>query len=299
MTSSQELRALLDAAVVGIFIIDQQGCIQEFNRAAERLFGYSAWEVVGSNVRMLMTDPDRIDDLGGHVTTYAIDTTGKGREFEARRKDGSLFPAFVSVGPMEGTEPPRLVGFVQDISYLRRAEEDAHRLQERLTHVSRLATVGEMSAGLAHELNQPLAAVANYAQACDRLLGMPTPDIEEVREALREITAQAVRAGDMIHRLRALARNDVLRRAPTDVNLLVTELSELIQHGSKAHDVEYKMVLAATLPPVEVDRPQMQHVILNLVSNAFEALKETHSRARKVTLRTQLLPEGEVEITVC
>jgi len=302
MSTSQEFQALLDAAVDGIIIIDQHGCIQEFNKAAESLFGYSAEEVLGSDVRMLMTDPER-NEHDRHVArdaaTSVMHIVGRGREVEARRKNGSLFPAFVSVGAMEGTEPPRFVGFVQDISFRRRAEEDFHRLQERLTHVSRLATVGEMSAGLAHELNQPLAAVANYAQACDRLLGMPNPDIEEVREALREITAQAVRAGDMIHRLRAFARNDVMRREPTDVNLLVRQLNELIQLSSKAHDVEYRMDLATTLPPVEVDRPQMQQVILNLVSNAFEALEETHNKARKVTVRTQLLPEGEVEITVC
>src|SRR5579859_6941418 len=87
-----------------------------------------------------------------------------------------------------------------------------HKLQERLAHVSRLATVGEMSAGIAHELNQPLTAVANYAQACDRLLALPDPDIGEIREALRQITAQAVRAGDIIRRLRTLARNDVVQR---------------------------------------------------------------------------------------
>src|SRR5579871_3353633 len=97
---------------------------------------------------------------------------------------------------------------------------DIHKLQERLTHVSRLATVGEMSAGIAHELNQPLTAVANYAQACDRLLALSDPDIAEIREALRQITAQAVRAGDIIRRLRTLARNDVVQRELVDVNVL-------------------------------------------------------------------------------
>jgi two-component system, LuxR family, sensor kinase FixL len=297
----QAFRALLDAAVDGIIIIDHQGCIQEFNRAAERLFGYPAREVLGSNVRMLMEDPDNSGHdtyLMRHVTTGEAHVLGRGREVEARRKDGSLLPVFLSVGVMEGSNPPRYVGFVQDISFRRRAEADSYRLQERLTHVSRLATVGEMSAGIAHEINQPLAAVANYAQACDRLLGMPNPDIEEVREALREITVQAVRAGDIIHRLRALARNDFMRREHTDVNLLVGELNELIQLSSKAHDVQFAMELTAALPPVEVDRSQMQQVILNLVCNALEALSATDLRQRKVVLRTQLLPEDQVEIAV-
>jgi two-component system, LuxR family, sensor kinase FixL len=294
-------QALLDAAADGIIIIDHQGCIQEFNRAAERLFGYPAREVLGSNVSILMAEPDGSGDdhsLMHQVTTGETQAVGRGREVEARRKDGSLLPVFLSVGVLEGSEPPRYVGFVQDISFRRRAEAESYRLQERLTHVSRLATVGEMSAGIAHELNQPLAAVANYAQACDRLLGMPNPDIEEVREALREITTQAVRAGDIIHRLRALARNDFMRRERTDVNLLVNELNELIQLGAKAHAVQFKMELTATLPPVEVDRSQMQQVILNLVYNALEALSATDLKQREVVLRTQLLPEGEVEIAV-
>src|SRR6201992_2548724 len=131
-----------------------------------------------------------------------------------------------------------------------------HKLQERLTHVSRLATVGEMSAGIAHELNQPLAAVANYAQACDRLLALPDPDIAEIRDALQQITAQAVRAGDIIRRLRALARNEDMRREPTDINKLVGELSELIQLDAKRYNVQYRLALAEQLPQVQVDAAQ-------------------------------------------
>jgi two-component system sensor kinase FixL len=285
-SQSQEFRALLEAAVDGIIIVDQQGCVQEFNGAAERMFGYPAREVVGANVGMLIAEP-------------VSEIVGKGREVEVRRKDGTLFPAFLSIGVMPGPPAPRFVGFVQDLSFRRHVDEDSWRLHERLTHVSRLATVGEMSAGIAHEINQPLAAVANYAQACDRLLGMPDPDIQEVREALREITAQAVRAGDIIHRLRALARNDVMRREPMDVNRLIGELDELIQLSSKAHNAEYKTELRAALPLVEVDRFQMQQVILNLVCNAFEALGETERQQRNVAVRTELLADGKVEIVVC
>lgn len=300
--SLQEFQALMDAAVDGIVLIDHTGKVLAFNRAAERVFGYSAAEVMGSNVNTLMADPDRgthDEHLARFVLTRTSHVLGRGREVEARRKDGSIFPVFLSVGVVEGAEPPRFVGFIQDISFRRRADEETHRLKERLTHVSRLATVGEMSAGIAHELNQPLTAVANYAQACDRLLGMPDPDIEEVRGALRQITAQAVRAGDIIRRLRALARNDVMKREPTDINLLIGELGELIQLDAKAHDAQYKPQLAAKLPPAEIDRAQVQQVILNLVRNALEAVCENSSEPRQVTVSTQLLPAGEVEIAVC
>jgi two-component system, LuxR family, sensor kinase FixL len=300
--SVEEFQAIMDAAVDGVLLVDHSGRIQAFNRAAERLFGYSAAEVLGANVSRLMPEPDSSAHDGyiaRFVATRVPHIIGRGREVEARRKDGSLFPVFLSVGAVEGSEPPRFVGFVQDVSFRRRAEEDTHRLQERLTHVSRLATVGEMSAGIAHELNQPLTAVANYAQACDRLLGLPDPDIDEIREALKQITAQAVRAGDIIRRLRALARNDRMKREPADVNVLLSELTELIQLDAKTHDVQYKTDLAARLPHLEVDRAQVQQVILNLVRNAIEALGETTRTPRQVTLRTQDLADGSVEIAVC
>ncbi len=301
MHSEQEFQALLDAAVDGVVLIDRDGRIEAFNRAAERLFGYPASEVIGSNISMLMPEPDRSDHdayIARFLSTKVPHIIGRGREVEARRKDGSLFPVFLSVGIVEGSEPPRFMGLVQSITFRRHAEEEAHRLQERLTHVSRLATVGEMSAGIAHELNQPLTAVANYAQACERLLRLPDPDIGEIREALVQITDQAVRAGDIIRRLRALARNDVMRPEPTDINRLVSELTDMIQLDAKAHDAQYKLELASRLPEVEVDRAQVQQVVLNLVRNALEALAETGRTPRRVSLRTTSI-DGMVEIAVC
>jgi two-component system, LuxR family, sensor kinase FixL len=299
--SEAEFQALLDAAVDGVILVDHGGRIQAFNRAAERLFGYAAAEVVGVNVCILMPEPERSEHdayIARYLSTRVPHIIGKGREVEARRKDGSLFPVFLSVGAVAGSDPPRFVGFLQDISFRRRAEEETHQLQERLTHVSRLATVGEMSAGIAHELNQPLTAVANYAQACERLLGLPDPDIQEIRDALVQITEQAVRAGDIIRKLRTLARNDVMRREPTDIDVLVGELTDLIQLDARTYDVQYKLELGPRLPLLEVDRAQVQQVILNLVRNAFEALGTTVRTPRRVTVRTRMI-EGTVEIAVC
>ena len=168
-----EVQALLDAAVDGVVLLDHLGCIQSFSRSAEQLFGYRAQEVLGRNVGVLMTDQDRSAHdgfLARYVSTRVPHIIGTGREVSARRKDGSVFAAFLSVGVVRDTEPPRFVGFIQDRTLQRRTGEEARRLQERLGHVSRLATVGETASGLAHELNQPLAAIANYAQACERLL---------------------------------------------------------------------------------------------------------------------------------
>ncbi len=297
-----ELHALLDAAVDGVILIDHRGHIQAFNRSAERLFGYSAGELRDRNVGVLMTEEDR-NSHDGHLARYLATREpriiGRGREVTARRKDGSLFPAFLSVGAVAGAEPPRFIGFVQDATVRRRTEEQARRFQERLGHVSRLATVGETASGFAHELNQPLAAIANYAQACDRLLAQPEADIEEVRGALKEITNQAVRAGDIIRRLRGLARHDEGPREPSDVNALIRELTDLVASDANARRIDYRLALAEGLPHLALDRTQIQQVVLNLVHNAIEALAASPSTARAITVRTAGPVAGVVEISVC
>ncbi len=298
---SDEVQALLDAAVDGVVLVDHLGCIQSFSRSAEQLFGYRAQEVLGRNVGVLMTDQDRSAHdgfLARYVSTRVPHIIGTGREVSARRKDGSVFAAFLSVGVVRDTEPPRFVGFIQDRTLQRRTGEEARRLQERLGHVSRLATVGETASGLAHELNQPLAAIANYAQACERLLARPGADLEEVREALREIASQAVRAGDIIRRLRGLASPHRGPREPADINTLVTELSDLVKSDTDAHHVRYRLELTEGLPKVETHGTQIQQVILNLVHNAVEALKETPDKDRELIVRTSRSDDGDVELSV-
>jgi len=171
-------------------------------------------------------------------------------------------------------------------------------LLQRLTHVSRLATMGEMAAGIAHELNQPLTAIASYAQACDWLLARGSTDTAEIRDALQQITAQGLRAGEIIRRLRALVRTPDTLREPTGVNELLEELKGLALTDARVHNVRLALDLAPNLHAVVVNRVEIQQVVLNLVRNAIEALEGVPPERRDITLRTAAAPNDEVEISV-
>jgi two-component system sensor kinase FixL len=170
-------------------------------------------------------------------------------------------------------------------------------LHGRLLNVSRMATIGEMAAGVAHELNQPLAAIANYAHACERLLSRPPADPGDLREGLRQITVQTARAADILRRLRALARSQRAEHAPASLNALVTELRELVQTDALVHGVELTLDLAADLPEVRVDPGQIQQAILNLVRNSLDALAGRATGGGHITVRTATA-EGEVQLIV-
>jgi len=185
-----------------------------------------------------------------------------------------------------------------DVTDVRRAEGDARETSERMMHVSRLATLGEMASGISHELNQPLSAIANYAQASARLLSMDTPELADVREAVEQITAQALRAGEIIRRLRSLVRNRTTDRQLARVNEVIEELGTLSRADARASDVRIVLELAPDLPRMNVDRIQIQQVLLNLLRNSIDALEVTTPGHRVVVIRTGLDPTGDILITV-
>jgi len=308
----------MDAAVEAIILIDRHGAITAFNRAAERLFGYAAHEVIERNVKVLMPEPygsAHDDFLRRYAETSIPHIIGVGREVAGRRKDGVVFPAFLSVGEVAGNGQHRYVGMIRDVTIERAAratlqsERDhaqarqaeaqaARQLQERLTHVARMATVGEMAAGLAHELNQPLSAIATYARACERFLRMSEPDLEETRSSVREIANEALRAGDIIRRLRQVMGGRVSERRPTDISGLMADLAVLTEADARVHKTQIAFELAQGLPQISADHAQLQQMILSLVRNAIEALEASRASDRRVTVRTGRFGDSHVELSV-
>src|SRR5215510_3721201 len=273
--AAQELRALLDAAVDAVIVIDGAGRIETFNRAAEKLFGISAGEALGRNVSMLMPEPQRSahdGHLRRYLTTGEARIIGIGREVTALRSDGTTFPAALSVGRVAGADPPRFVGFIHDLSARAAAEQEIQQARERLTHVARLSTMGEMAAGLAHEINQPLAAIATYAQACQYLLSQDSAENgDEIRDSLAQINKQALRAGEVIRRLRAFVSNREVRRERVDCNRLLEDLATLARPDSNANGVRLVFDVEDRLPPLMADPVQLQQVLINLLRNAIDA----------------------------
>jgi two-component system sensor kinase FixL len=194
--------------------------------------------------------------------------------------------------------PLRQVGTLHDITDRRRAEDEARQMQDRIAHFGRISTMGEMAAGIAHEVNQPLTAIATYAQACQRLIASGSAEEGDIKVALEQISAQALRAGEVIRRLRTFVKNREVRRELVEANRLLEDVQTLAQTDARHNGVRFILVPAASLPPVQADAVQIQQVILNLVRNSIDAMQETPEPQREIVLRTQLDAEGDVEFMV-
>ncbi|NND59659.1 MAG: PAS domain S-box protein [Gammaproteobacteria bacterium] len=289
--------ALLDAAVDAILVIDSNGQIETFNRAAERLFGYQSVEICGQNVSTLM--PDKYSHahdsyLQRYLTTGERRIIGIGREVSAMRRDGSVFPVELSVGEVATGEKRRFVGIIRDISERRASEQELRQQQERLEHVTRLGTLGEMAAGIAHEINQPLTAIATYAHAARRLLSSDRMDAVRLDDVLGKMATQAERAGQIIERIRDLARRQSPSQELCDLNAIMDETLKLAEVDARYHDAPIVVEMTPGLPHAWLNSVQIQQVVLNLLRNAIEA----GGAGTKLKLRTYARSKEELVVEV-
>jgi two-component system sensor kinase FixL len=280
------LRSILDTVPDAMVVIDEHGIMQSFSAAAERLFGWRAEEVTGRNVSILMPQPYR-DAHDSYLTRYL--TTGErriigiGRVVVGERKDGSTFPMELSVGEMQSQAERYFTGFIRDLSETQATERRLQDLQAELVHVSRLTALGEMASALAHELNQPLSAIANYVKGSVRILDQDQPDAAKVRNALVLAGDQALRAGEIIRRLRDFVSKGESERRVEPLAKLIEEAGALAMIGAKETGVRVTFSLSTATPYVLADKVQVQQVLLNLMRNAIEAMQESPRRDLTVT----------------
>jgi len=299
-TDDTLFQTLSATAVDGIVVIDEFGTVQVYNTACQTLFGYSADEIIGENVKTLMPDPYRTEHdrfLENYRSTGERKIIGVGREVVGRRKDGETFPMYLSVG--EGTLHGKriFVGIIHDLTSRENTRRQMSLLQSELLHVARLSDMTQMVAALAHELNQPLAAIMNYVKAARRTIGAwESTQRAKTEELIDKAAEQTARAGRIIRNLRDFLKKRESVRTQEDINAVVREGIELSLAGTGHANIELRLDLTQENPMVLIDKIQVQQVVINLIRNSVEAMQGLPRRILSVT--TRRLDTGHLEIEV-
>jgi PAS domain S-box-containing protein len=286
--SEERYRTLFEACDDDVFILDLAGRILSANPAASRSHGYAIEELRALNIRDLTDPPDSPETS----ERFKRLEQGETLRFESlhRRKDGTLFPEDVVATPMRIGNQTFVLAFERDMTESQRSREREKSLRDELSHAARLGTMGEMASGMAHELNQPLGALVIYAETARRLAA--TGPADKLQEALQCIVEQALRAGEIIRRLRAFVKRVPASFTAADLNQLVREVLALLAHDLRNREIELRLELDERLPGVLAETVQIQQVIVNLVRNAIEAMAEKPRRDRLLTIRTERTPAG-------
>ncbi len=281
------ISSILETVPDAMIVIDEKGQIRDFSPTAERQFGWQASEVISKNVRMLMPSPYR-EAHDGYLQRYYQTgerrIIGLGRVVMGERKDGSTFPMELSVGEIRLDEGRFFTGFVRDLTERQRTETRLQELQSELVHVSRLTALGEMASALAHELNQPLSAIGNYLMGSRTLLKREQVPLEKVAEAVEKAGSEALRAGEIIRRLRDFVARGETERRLESLPKLMEEASALALVGAKDLGVRVRYDFDPGIDQVLVDKVQVQQVLLNLIRNALDAMQASSDRRLAITV---------------
>jgi len=295
------LRSILATIPDAMVVIDEGGSILSFSAAAEKMFGYSEAEVTGRNVKMLMPNPDRDRHdqyLVNYLTTGKRKIIGIGRVTTALHSDGNTFPIELAVGEAWLGERRIFTGFIRDLTERQQTLLRLQDLQSELAHVGRVSEMGTLASSLAHELNQPLTAVSSYCESARDLL-IKEPDAETlamVREALDEAAQQAIRAGQIVRRLRDFMSHGETERRVESLQRVINEANALALVGSREHDIDLHLALDPEADLVFIDRIQIQQVLVNLIRNAIDAM--IGSALRSLSISTARAHDGHIQVTV-
>jgi len=307
-SSEEEHRVIIETANDAVVSMDETGVILLANPATSRIFGYEPTEVVGKPLTMLMPEMMRKLHQNGfkrYLATGERHVNWQGVELTAQRKNGQEFAVEVSFGELTSDGHKVFTGFIRDVSerkqaedQLRASERSLQITQAELARVSRLTTMGELAASIAHEVNQPLTAVINNASACLRLLANRNLEPEVLRRALEGIIADGTRASAVLARIRAFIKKEPADKTPLDINEVIQEVLVLAESELNENQVLLDNQLTTDLPLVLADRVQLQQVLLNLIMNSIEALTAVTNRPRLLWVQSRIDESGEVLVVV-
>ncbi len=308
--SEARLRSILQTIPDAMLLIDEHGIVQSFSATAELIFGYRSEEAIGKSVFRLIARPDGTQGVGPLASDPDTDPAvlGIGGLVNGVRKDGSVFPVEIALGEVTANDRQLYTAIIRDVTERLATQTRLQALQDELLHVSRLSAAGEMASALAHELNQPMTAVASAVRAAKRMMTL-RPDERvpraEVQMALALAAEQALRAGHIVRGLRQfIVRDGGAERRLEDLAELAEEAGNLALIGAKDRGIQARFCLPRHLPSVLVDRVQIQQVLLNLIRNAIEAMtQETadaghHARRRELVVNAAAAGCDMVEISV-
>jgi PAS domain S-box-containing protein len=298
-------RLIVETALDAVLSIDEKDVITEWNVQAETMFGWKREEAIGRRLcDTLVPVKYRVKHMEGlrhFLTTGEAPLFNRRVEITALRRNGSEIPVELSIVPYRMGETWAFSGFVRDISERKLAEESLRQrreLQLELAHANRVAAMGQLSASIAHEINQPLGAAIANTTAALTWLGAPPPNLDQVRMTLERIRENCNRAGDIIDRIRALNRKAPQRKDSLEINEVIQEVLELTRNELAKSEIFLQTQFASNLPIIQGDRVQLQQVILNLVINAIDALRGMSQGARNLSICTEKTETDGVLVVV-
>ena len=296
------INAIFNASIEGIVTIDPAGIILSTNAAVKDIFGYVEEELIGCSFNKLLS-PSQSKKQGHDVIRYLQakipSIIGLIREVDGVRKDGTIVPLDISLVEFSINEKHYFTGIVRDVSLRKFQEQKDKEHLEELAHVTRLCLVGEMGSGIAHEVNQPLTAIVNYTQACLSFIGADKTDFDQLGEILFKIHQQALKAGQIIHRMKDFVSNRKIFRTDTDINSLVENAVSLCVNDLKEGSIKLELDLAKNLPEITIDDIQIEQVLLNLIRNSIDALiLAPRNEPRRLRIQTYMKKHDLVEVKV-